>query len=278
MTQSVALSQSIKRLICLLQYNGLAYHGSQAQQSVSQNSLRIAPPTIQGMLNQAFLQLGFVGIKTMFAGRTDTGVHALGQVAHADVSEQRLLNFPNLLHSLNSQLPSDIRVLSVDIAPDNFHAQQSALGKHYQYGLISRPNQQQSLYRLDDPPFVWHTRRCFDPLLAQQALNYLVGVHNFASFCRPKSSSLDKVCTIQTAMVSRPNPHQQPDYWVLTFKGNRFLYGMIRLITGLVLCIASQQYMPQVMHTILEATDFKKLCQFSKIAPAQGLCLMSVLY
>jgi tRNA pseudouridine38-40 synthase len=278
MTKPVALSLSIQRLVCVLQYNGLAYHGSQSQQATNTVVLGSGPPTVQALFNQAFLTLGFPFIKSMFAGRTDAGVHALGQVAHVDVCSQRLQAFPQLVHSLNALLPADIRVLSVAEAPPGFHAQQSAIGKTYRYGLISRPDRQQVLHRLDDPPLVWHTRQGFDPRLAQAALDHVVGTHDFASFCRPKSASRCKVCTISQATVSQPYPQQHPDYWVVTLEGNRFLYGMVRLIMGLVVLIASAKQPPQLMHTMVEAHDFNTLCRVSKLAPAQGLCLVSVRY
>ena len=234
------------RYCAKIQYIGKNYAGSQKQPNAN---------TIQGELEKAISTLINQNIKTVFSGRTDAGVNALGQVFHMDIEEDIVAS--NFLHSLNELLPNDICVLDLKGVDASFHAQKSAKSKHYQYEL--------SCHSEGVSP-----KNLFDLERMQTALNYLKGEHDFTSFKNAGTLNPSKVCFIEHAEVNR-----QGDEVIVDIVGNRFLYKMIRTIIGTLLFIEKENLPPEHMKSVLEAKDRTKA---GKTVSPYGLTLIKVNY
>jgi tRNA pseudouridine38-40 synthase len=201
-----------------LSYNGSAFHGWQVQPNL---------PTIQGTLATALHRLTGETVLPQGSGRTDTGVHALAQVASFTLAAP--IPPKNLLRALNRTLPPSIRILSAEPVPPTFHARHSALRKTYEYRIFDRsqPDQPAQPDRICSPflaPFVWD---CPFPLALepmQQAATLLLGTHDFTSFAasdpdltlrsadREKSVILSEARSAQSKdLPPRPPPHSRPD-------------------------------------------------------------------
>jgi tRNA pseudouridine38-40 synthase len=170
----------------ILSYDGTPYNGWQIQPNL---------PTVQGTLAQAIQRITGESVLPQGSGRTDTGVHALAQVATFS------LNVPipaaNLQRALNHALPSSIRVLSAEIVPEDFHARHSALRKTYEYRILPGD-------RICSPmlaPYVWPCHLTLDLTLLQQAATHILGTHDFTSF-----AAVDPDLTTRTANENPPPP------------------------------------------------------------------------
>lgn len=242
----------------LIAYDGSHYSGWQVQPNA---------PSIQEQL-QRMLKIitQKENIHVIGAGRTDAGVHALGQVAHFKIDHS--IDKENVLLRLNRLLPEDIRVYSIEEMPLDFHACYSALGKEYHYHLhldkIMNPFQRK--YR-------WHLFRSLDLPLLKQALPLFVGTHDFTSFANEAhkgSASRNAIRTIDSIEMC-----PQEGGIRLEFKGNGFLYKMVRNIVGTLVNIASHRLAVEEVEKIFAAKDRTKAEQAS---PPQGLFLVNVIY
>jgi len=223
-----------------VQYDGKNYSGSQRQPDRK---------TIQGELEKTISTLTNQYIKTIFSGRTDAGVSALGQVVHFDIPYV----IEHLQRKLNELLPDDIRVSDLKEVDEGFHAQKSAKLKHYRYeGVNELGVPLKSLARM------------------QKALHYLTGEHDFASFKCAGTSNPYTDCFIESAVIS-----QHDDKVIVDIIGNRFLYKMIRTIIGTLLMIEKQNLDAEAMKEILEAKDRSKA---GKTVTPAGLTLVGVQY
>ncbi len=240
-----------------IQYDGTHYSGWQIQP----NAL-----SIQEKIEQTLYIFLRQQIKLVGAGRTDTGVHALGQIAHFDY-EKELESF-RFIYAANSLLPPDIRILSCEKVSSDFHAQYCAQGKIYHYFFNFKPVQLpfHRQYALHIPHAV-----NLDKLI--QAKEFLIGTHDFTSFANSKmegSVSKDPVRTIfRIDLIEEEGMHR------LEFFGNGFLYKMVRNMVGTLLEVADGKREPQDIKTILEKKD-RKLA--GKAAPPHGLFMIKVLY
>ena len=240
-----------------LSYDGTGYGGWQVQPNAT---------SIQSLVEAALSTLLKVKTSIVGAGRTDAGVHALGQIAH--FSAQETLNLRRVLRSLNGLLPDQIRVLKVEAVDDDFHARFSAIGKVYHYNLHSHPIACPftRLYSLQ----IFHTLDLSDLYTAAQLF---VGTHDFTSFANESdrgSAAINAVRYLQRIdVVEKENGVQ------LIFEGNGFLYKMVRNIVGTLLEVcAGKKHIDQIPE-ILAAKDRKKA---GKAAPALGLFLAKVIY
>lgn len=238
-------------------YDGTAYCGWQIQpngrtiQEILQDKLAI-------ILRQEVVVIG--------SGRTDSGVHAQGQVAH--------FHFPSAIEifrvhgSLNSLLPSDIRVYDFVEVPPDFHAQYSAIGKTYHYHLHLDPVQDpfRRLYSL-------HIREKIDLSLLQQGAKLFAGTHDFTSFANEAHSGCAAHDAVRT--IHRLDIIEQSGGVRLEFEGDGFLYKMVRNITGTLLEVASHKRPLEDIQKILAAKD-RRLA--GKAAPPHALFLMHVKY
>ena len=252
-----------------VQYRGKNYSGSQIQ---FQNGKEIDEPTIQGELEKALSTLIKTGsnaqnnktrqIKTIFSGRTDKGVNALGQVVHFDVDKEIVAS--SFIYHINEILPPDISVDNLRIVPPSFHAQKSATARYYRYELINRR------YKQAFDGDILRVKYDLDVERMQNALNFLLGEHDFSSFKSSGTLNPSKVCLITRAEVER-----QGDRIFIHLVGNRFLYNMVRTIVGTLLEIEGHKLPTEYMKEVLEARDRRKAGQ--TVSP-YGLTLVRVNY
>jgi tRNA pseudouridine38-40 synthase len=252
-----------------VQYRGKNYAGSQIQ---FQNGRPIDEPTIQGELEEAISTLIIGGkntaknrsrqVKTIFSGRTDKGVNALGQVVHFDTDKEIVAS--NFIYHINEILPSDISVNNLRIVPSSFHAQKTAKSRYYRYELINRR------YKQAFDGDILRVKYELDVERMQTALNFLLGEHDFSSFKSSGTLNPSKVCTLTKAEVEK-----QGDRVYIHLVGNRFLYNMVRTIVGTLLEIEGHKLPVEHMKEVLEAHDRQRAGQ--TVSP-YGLTLMKVNY
>jgi tRNA pseudouridine38-40 synthase len=252
----------VRNLKLLLAYDGTDFHGWQVQPD---------RPTIQGLLAGAIERVTGERTLPQGSGRTDAGVHALGQVASVAIASP--IPFQNLSIALNDTLPAAIRVLSVEEAPADFHARHAAQAKTYQYRI----------YRgAICPPFVaryvYHHPYPLDEPAMMAAAAVVEGEHDFTSFAaadqdrtaREEGEPADNVRTIYTSRWRR-----EGEELVYEVRGNGFLHHMVRNLVGTFLLAGKGKVDSAGVRRILEARD-RSLA--GATAPASGLFLISVEY
>lgn len=247
----------------LIAYDGGNYLGWQRQ---------LQGRTIQGELETQLAALCGEAITLHGAGRTDTGVHALGMVAHF----QTTTTIPMVAFSkgLNSMLPADIRILAAEPAPGDFHSRFSALAKTYRYdfftGAVMPPCQRQ--YRA-------HFPGTFDPHNLRSALQTITGTHDFSSFERAGSrdkNALSGRGAIRTLFGASCYPALgQEECWSIKVTGDGFLRQMVRILAGTLITIGQGKTAATAMADILATRD---RTQAGLTAPACGLFLEQILY
>ena len=252
-----------------VQYRGKNYFGSQIQ---FENGQEIDKPTIQGELEKAIRTLIKTGesqnnrpIKTIFSGRTDKGVNSLGQVVHFDYDKDIVAS--KFIYHVNEILPDDISVDNLRIVSDSFHAQKSAKARYYRYELINRR------YKQAFDGDILRVKYELDIERMQNALNFLLGEHDFSSFKSSGTLNPSKVCIITRAEIERVG--EKGDRVFIHLEGNRFLYNMVRTIVGTLLEIEGHKLPVEHMKNVLEARDRRKAGQ--TVSP-YGLTLMRVDY
>ena len=220
--------------------------------------------TVQDHLERAFKHITGVAVRVHGAGRTDTGVHAFAQCAHADVS--KLLPAETWIKALNALLPSAIRVLRCRYVSNDFDARVSANGKTYRYRIWNAPIL---------PPFeycrAWHIERALDVKILRSAAKHFVGTHDFASFAanrgKPERSTIRTINSVKV-MQNGPSIRIEVD-------GNGFLYKMVRLMVGaMARCALSKmrvEELPSRLHS-------GRIGPPRIAAPAEGLYLVRVRY
>ena len=257
------------RYALLVQYIGKNYYGSQLQLKAGKES----KPTIQGELEKALCTLIYGAIncpidknnrpiKTIFSGRTDSGVNSTGQVVHFDLDKDIVAS--NFVYSLNEILPPDISVSDLKIVPNDFHAQKSAISRHYTDEFINRRCKNAfdgDLLRVKFP---------VDINRMQNSLNYLLGEHDFSSFKSSGTLNPSKICFISKATCKRSG-----DKVVVDIIGNRFLYNMVRTIIGTLLEIEGHNLKPEYMLEVLESKNRSKA---GRTVSPYGLTLVEVSY
>lgn len=241
----------MKRIKLVVAYDGTAYHGWQVQPGA---------PTIEGELNRALRALLHEEISVIGASRTDSGVHALCNVAVFDTETR--IPAGKLSYALNERLPEDIRIQSsCEVAPD-FHPRHCSSLKTYEYRIYTAPfaNPVRRLYTT----FSYYS---FDVQKMKEAAGFLVGEHDFKSFCSTAAVVETTVRTILFADVE-----QQGSEIVIRVCGTGFLYNMVRIIAGTLMEIGRGSYSPEHMKEVLEAKD---RAAAGPTAPPQGLTLVS---
>ena len=246
------------RLRLLIAYDGRPFRGWQSQATKD---------AVQDHLEAAFANTIGEKVSVQGSGRTDAGVHALAQVAHADVPAERLA-VESWRGALNNFLPHEIRVLKVTRAAPEFHARFDARGKIYTYRIWNETY----LHPLEIGR-VWHMPSRLDMDILRAGADLYLGEHDFAGFAAnraPGYAAEDTVRTIyQIAITHRGS------LLTLRFEGNGFLYKMIRLLTGTVVRCAQGRESLDFIREIL-AIKGKRKSSFA--APAEGLYLTKVLY
>lgn len=249
----------MRNLKLVLAYDGTEFSGWQVQPEAA---------TIQGALASAIGRVTGEKVLPQGSGRTDAGVHALGQVA--TFVTQSPIPAGNLVVALNDILPSTIRVLEAAEAPAEFHARKSARAKTYRYrmhrGAICPP----FLAR-----YVWHYPYPLDEDEMREAAPLIVGNHDFTSFAAvdPERGQEEEVSNVRQIFCSRWE--RQVDEFTYTVRGNGFLHHMVRNLVGTFLLVGKGTLKASDLARILKA---RSRSAAGATAPASGLCLVSVEY
>lgn len=243
-----------RTLKCVIAYDGTAYQGWQRQASGA---------SIQAAIEDAFVPLLGEAPTVTGAGRTDAGVHALGQVASVRVDSR--LPVDAIRRALNVRLPPDVRILSVEDAAQAFHARFDAVGKTYRYRIVTA-----EVVSPFDRWFVWHLPARLDAGAMREAAAGLVGRHDFAAFQSAHSSVTETVRT-----VTRVDLHPTGDGLLVETHGDGFLRHMVRAMVGTLVDVGAGRRDPASMPSILRSRDRARA---GDTAPASGLTLVSVDY
>ena len=238
----------------LVEYDGAPFAGWQRQAGVA---------TVQESLEQAIETALRRRTAIIGAGRTDAGVHARGQVAHFVSPEA--VDAARLARSLNGILPVSIAVLALEPAPDGFHARFDARGRRYRYHVSTQARALDAGRRL-----LLQSGADFERMnLAARSIH---GVHHFGAFCRTRSETRNRVCTVKKAEWQEED---RTGDWYFEIIADRFLHGMVRSIVGTLLEIGRGRREPDDLVRIMAAQDRKEA---GPAAPAHGLVLESVTY
>lgn len=240
----------------IIQYEGTRYQGWQRQDSTEN--------TIQGRLERLLGKMtgkGFVQVDG--SGRTDSGVHALGQTANfkldTDMSAQEIMDY------INRYLPEDIGVISIEEVGERFHSRLNAKGKTYVYriwnSVIPCVFERRYVYELAEP---------LDVEKMRAAARRLVGRHNFKAFTSAKKSKKSTVRTIEAIDIEKRGQEV-----VITYSGDGFLYHMARIITGTLIEVGLGKKRAEDIEGLLENGAREDA---GALAPAKGLCLVEVRY
>ena len=244
----------LRNIKAVIEYDGTNYKGFQIQPNVC---------TIQMVLEKALERLTKERIKIIAAGRTDTGVHALGQVINFYTAST--IPVERFSQAINSCLPGDIRVLTAELAAENFHARYSAEWKIYRY-LIRLGTSGGVFWR----NYALTISDDLDLEAMREAAHHLVGTHDFQSFCASGCEVQSKVRSIKICDLRQIKSGIE-----LEIKADGFLYHMVRNIVGTLLQVGRGQRSPNDMPRILASSDRN---QAGPTAPPQGLYLSEVGY
>ncbi|MFA5560230.1 MAG: tRNA pseudouridine(38-40) synthase TruA [Acholeplasmataceae bacterium] len=239
------------KYVAKVAYDGTDYHGFQAQPNVK---------TVQGMIERGFRLMTQTDIKIHASGRTDSGVHAKGQVFHFDSNLD--LTEETWVKGVNRRLPLDIRIISIKKAKKGFHARHSAKAKTYEYIIAKQPS----------TPFsqrheVYIENFKIEPV--KNAVSLLQGTHDFRGFCKYVKDK-PTVKTIYSVKIKETKKHYK-----IIFHGNSFLKYMVRSIVGTLIDIGKGLKNETIITKILTTQD--RLLA-SKTAEARGLFLVKVEY
>jgi tRNA pseudouridine38-40 synthase len=238
----------------ILEYDGSRYAGWQRQPD---------QPTIQEAVETALFQLTQETVSVIGAGRTDSGVHAVGQVASFRIGRQWTPR--EWIRGLNARLPDDVAVRSVALMPDDFHARYAARGKLYEYRILNRPERPAL-----DRAYLWHVHKPLDPSAMERAASYLLGSHDFSSFEGTLTDNEDPVCDLRQLSLTK-----EDDVIRVLAYADRFLKHMVRAIVGTLVEVGHGKRAPESLQTILAEKDRTAA---GRTAPPHGLFLMRVDY
>lgn len=241
----------MKRIGLVVAYDGTNYCGWQTQP----NGI-----TVQGVLNDTLSELLGEKIETIGASRTDAGVHALGNVAVFDTNTR--IPGEKISYALNQRLPEDIRIRGSREVPLTFHPRKTDSIKTYEYRILNEefPNPVKRLYS-------HFTYLPLDEKKMNEGAKFLIGEHDFKSFCSVNAQVESTVRTIYSCEVQREGTEL-----VIRISGGGFLYNMVRIIAGTLMEVGNGKYPPEAVADILKA---KERTAAGPTAPARGLTLIS---
>ena len=245
----------MKRIALIIQYDGSYFSGWQRQK----NAL-----SVQEMLEDALFKVSNQRIKTFASGRTDAGVHASGQVVHFDI--EFVIPGDRLADVLNTKLPPAIRILESVEVKNSWHSCYSAVYRHYRYVINNS-----KIPNLFLSKWSWHRyQRSLDEFLMLNALNGMVGEHDFFAFQKSGSNRLTSVTTIKSIEIERLE-----DLILIDIKATGFLYGMVRSIVGQLVLVGEKKISPEIFK---DRWFFKRKHDVRESAPANGLCFVNSVY
>ncbi len=243
-----------KRVFMKIAYDGTNYCGWQIQ---------INGITVEEVINRELSNLLGEEIAVIGASRTDSGVHAMGNVAVFDTDTR--IPAEKICFALNQRLPDDIRIIESKEVPSDFHPRFCNSTKTYQYKILNRkiPIPTERLYS----HFVYMD---LDIEKMRKAKEYIVGEHDFKSFCSTRTQVENTVRTVYSLDVEK-----KEDMIYITISGNGFLYNMVRIIVGTLMKVGLSVYPPEHVKEIIEACDRNVA---GPKAPAKGLTLIGIDY
>ena len=245
----------MQRWKLIIEYKGCQFNGWQSQKDLT---------GIQDSIQSAIYKFSGESTKIYGAGRTDSGVHALGQVAHFDI--ERETNQNEIREALNSYLKPDlISIIKVEMVDNNFHARFSAKLRHYEYKIINR---RQPLTLEKD--LFWRVGRPLNEEDMQKGANFLIGTYDFTTFRSINCQSKSPIKSLESIKIER-----KKDKVLFFFSAKSYLHNQLRSIVGSLKLVGEGKWHPEKIDEIL---NFKKRKECGPIAPPEGLYFKSVDY
>lgn len=244
----------MRRIRLIVSYDGTNYCGWQKQP----NGI-----TVEEVLNKAISKLTGEEIEVIGASRTDSGVHAYGNVAVFDTEAGMAAN--KFSFAINQRLPEDIRIQYSDEVEDTWHPRKNDCIKTYTYRILNR--------KIDIPTERLYAHFCYfklDVEKMKEASGYFIGTHDFTSFCSQKSQASSTIRTVYSLEIL-----QDEDMITIAVRGDGFLYNMIRIIAGTLIKVGMEVYPPSHVAEIIQAKNRKLAGQ---TMPAKGLTLVEIEY
>lgn len=245
----------MRNIKMIIQYDGSNFKGFQR--------LKDNDNTIQGKIEDVLSKMTEEKIEIIASGRTDMGVHALGQVANfktkSDLSVEKMQKY------LYKYLPESIVVTKIEEVDDRFHSRYNAKSKIYMYRIDNS-----TYHNPFNRKYTYHVDKKLDLDKMKEASKYLIGKHDFSSFASSRSKKKSHVRTIESISIQENNGLIE-----IYVKGNGFLYNMVRIIVGTLIEVGLNKINREDVEKILEAKDRKVACE---TAPAKGLFLFKVEY
>lgn len=247
----------------VVQYDGTNYKGWQVQNSTKD--------TIQGKLEHILTKLTEKPVEVIGSGRTDAGVHALGQVANFNIDMPEKMSETDLLLYINKHLPEDVAVISLEKADKRFHARYSEKGKTYRYRIhvspVANVFEKRFVYTFLDKPL--------DVEKMKQAAAQMVGRHDFKAFCGNKKMKKSTVRTVTSVDIHTVENEYGIQEIYIDYTGDGFLQNMIRIMTGTLIEVGYGRKPADGVAAIIASLDRENA---GYTAPPEGLCLMKVYY
>lgn len=242
------------RIALVIEYDGSGFCGWQTQPSGG---------AVQDAVDRALSHIAGHVVQTQCAGRTDAGVHALGQVVHFDTHARRPLGA--WVRGVNTHLPDTVAVLSAHQVPDAFHARNRATGRRYTYLLVNRP-ERPGLFRAHAG---WHHRRLDDEAMRAAAMQ-LIGTHDFSAFRAAECQARTPVKTMRRVQIERKG-----DLCLFHLAADAFLHHMVRNIVGCLVKVGNGARPPEWLGEVLRSRDRQRA---APTFAASGLYLTGVEY
>ena len=243
-----------------LAYNGTGFFGSQRQ---------VKSRTVQGELEKALQKLGWTGRSVILSGRTDTGVHAAGQVASVDLNWSH--SDSDLLKALNAELPTDMAVHQVRMVHAKFHPRFDATSRCYRYKLFCQP--------LRDPirePFAWRVWPSINSRVLANTASLFLGTHDFSAFGSPTTPTGSTVRSVMKVQWTQT----EEDGWHFEVQADAFLYRMVRRLVFVQVAVAQGKVSVEaVARSLAKPAAAGTRSEIpAGLAPAHGLTLVEVTY
>ncbi len=258
----------MRNLKLVVEYNGENFFGWARQPGLR---------CVESALSDAVFRFTKKKVKIIGSGRTDTGVHAIGQVANFRLATKKSLE--EIRSALNGNVPKDIKVRAIFEEKPGFHARFSAKSRTYVYHIL---NGSYAPFYLEK--FTYHVRKKLDLALMRKAARLILGCHDFASFANCDKGQKNTRRNILQVKISRQkvpaffsSAKKEKGLALISFeiKANAFLYRMVRNIVGVLLAVGEKKIAPHEILEILELRDRRKAF---RAVPARGLCLVNVEY
>jgi tRNA pseudouridine38-40 synthase len=237
-----------------IEYDGTEFAGFQYQ---------VGHRSVQGEIEHAVLKLTGQAVRISGAGRTDTGVHALGQVIGFHVETR--IPLEKMTSALNSALPKDIAAVKAEEVNEDFHARYSAKSRAYLYAILNRADRS-ALYGR----YCWHVSQELDTGAMSESAARMVGTRDFAAWANETSETKTTVREVVRCRLRKQGP-----FIIVSMRANGFLRGMVRNVVGTLVEVGVGRRAPEDMDRITESRDRARA---GPSAPPRGLCLVEVEY